>query len=173
MGESHDNRWKCTVRRVGRGHVDTRCYFMKEESEWGTIFGGCSCNIPYTDGAPCHHMIAVVKSLRIEGLNPNNAMPFWWTTECWRRQYPADIDVTCNFDMDALRGTPEDKAMRYCPPFAGARKTGRPMNDKLIKSPLEGKKKRKRAAETTGEPPPKRSKQGGKSGGGGRKRSAD
>ncbi len=82
MGESHDNRWECMVMRVGRGHVDRRCYFMKEELEWGTIFGGCSCNIPYTDGDPCHHMIAVVKSSRIEGLNPNNAMPFWWTTEC-------------------------------------------------------------------------------------------
>jgi hypothetical protein len=84
---------------------------MKEESEWGTVFGGCSCGIPYTDGVPCHHMIAVVKSSRIEGLNPNNAMPFWWTTECWRRQYPADTNVTCNFEMDALRATPEDRAM--------------------------------------------------------------
>ena len=84
-----------------------------------------------------------------------------------------DSNVTCNFDMDALRATPEDRAMKYCPPFAGARKAGCPKNDKRIKSPLEGKKKRKRAAETTGEQPPKRSKQGGKRGGGGRKRSAD
>jgi hypothetical protein len=173
MGDSHDDRWECLVTRVGRGHSARTCHFMKEESEWGTAFGGCSCGIPYTDGVPCHHMIAMVKSSRIEGLNPNNAMPFWWTTECWRRQYPVDSNVTCNFDMDALRATPEDRAMKYCPPFAGARKAGRPKNDKRIKSPLEGKKKRKRAAETTGEPPPKRSKQGGKSGGGGRKRSAD
>jgi len=119
-------------------------------------------------------MIAMVKSSRIEGLNPNNAMPFWWTTECWRRQYPADANVTCNFDMDALRATPEDRAMKYCPPFAGARKAGCPKNEKRIKSPLEGKKKRQRATETTGEAPPsKRSKQGGKSVGGGQKRSAD
>ncbi len=163
--------------RVGRGHVDRRRYFMKEELEGGTVFGGCSCNIPYTDGVPCHHMIAVVKSLRIKGLNPNNAMPFWWTTECWRRQYPANINVTCNFDMDALRGTPEDKAMRYCPPFAVARKTGRPMNDKRIKSPLEGKKKREETTEKTSEALPKRSNhagtRGGTGGGGGQKRSAD
>jgi len=59
MGESHDDRWECTVTRVGRGHVDRRCYFMKEESEGGTPFGGSSCWIPYTDGVPCHHMIAV------------------------------------------------------------------------------------------------------------------
>ena len=107
MGDSHDDRWECTVTRVGRGHAERKCYFMKEESELGTVFGGCSCGIPYTDGVPCHHMIAMVKSSRIEGLNPNNAMPFWWTTECWRRLYPADTNVTCNFDMDALRATPE------------------------------------------------------------------
>ncbi len=47
------------------------------------------------------------------------------------------------------------------------------MNDKQIKSPLEGKKKRKATTEKTGEPLPKRSKQGGKGGGGGQKRSAD
>ncbi len=88
-----------------------------------------------------------------------------------------DIDVTCNFDMDALRGTPEDKVMRYCPPFAAARKTGRPMNDKRIKSSLEGKKKRKATTKKTDEAPPKRSNhagtKGGKGGGGGQKRSAD
>jgi hypothetical protein len=48
MGDSHDDRWECTVTRVGRGHRDRTCYFMKEESEWGTVFGGCSCGIPYT-----------------------------------------------------------------------------------------------------------------------------
>ncbi len=85
--------------------------------------------------------------------------------------------MTCNFDMGMLRGTPEDKAMRYCPPFAAAWRTGRPMNDKRIKSPLEGKKMRKATTEKTGEALPKRSNQagtrGGKVGGGGQKRSAD
>jgi len=117
-----------------------------------------------------------VKSSRIEGLNPNNAMPFWWTTECWRSQYPADTEVSCNFDMDTLRATPEDRAMRYCPPFAAARKAGRPKKDKRIKGVLEGKKKRK-TEQTPPEPLPKRSKgagtRGGKSGSGGRRRSAD
>jgi hypothetical protein len=176
MGENRDDRWECVVRRLGRGHVDRTCYFMKKESEGGTVFGGCSCWIPYTDGVPCHHMIAVVKSSRIEGLNPNNAMPFWWTTECWRKQYPAETDLTCNFDMDTLRGSPEDKAMRYCPPFAAAQKTGRPKTDKRIKNPLEGGKKRKPTTKITGEAERKRSKHAGTRGGkgeGGRKRSAD
>jgi hypothetical protein len=34
--------------------------------------------------------------------------------------------------------------MRYCPPYAAARKTGRTKLDKRLKSPLEGKSKRKR-----------------------------
>jgi hypothetical protein len=41
------------------------------------VFGGCSCGVPYTDGVPCHHMVAVVKSSRIEGLMASNAMPYW------------------------------------------------------------------------------------------------
>jgi hypothetical protein len=45
--------------------------------------------------------------------------------------------------MDTLRSTPEDAAMRYCPPYAAPRKAGRPKNNKCIKSPLERKKKRK------------------------------
>ena len=52
-------------------------------------------------------------------------------------------NVTCNFDMDALRGTPQDEAMKYCAPFAAAWKAGHPKNEKRIKSQLEGKKKRK------------------------------
>jgi hypothetical protein len=108
------------------------------------VFGGCSCGLPFTDGVPCHHMVAVVKSSRIEGLTASNAMPYWWSTECWRNQYPVDINVTCNFDMEALRATLEDGTMRYCPPYAAARKAGRPKLDKRLKSALEGKSKRKR-----------------------------
>jgi hypothetical protein len=93
---------------------------------------------------PCHHMVAVVKSSRIEWLTTSNAMPYWWLTECWRNQYPVDTNVTCNFDMEVLRATPEDRTMRYCPPYAAARKTGHPKLDKWLKSPLEGKSKRKR-----------------------------
>jgi hypothetical protein len=45
--------------------------------------------------------------------------------------------------MDTLRLTPEDAAMRYCPPYAAPRKAGRPKNNKRMKSHLEEKKKRK------------------------------
>jgi hypothetical protein len=40
--------------------------------------------------------------------------------------------------------------MRYCPPYASARKTGRPKLDKRLKSPLEGKSKRKRGDDNKG-----------------------
>jgi hypothetical protein len=46
--------------------------------------------------------------------------------------------------MEVLREAPEDRAMRYCPPYAAARKTGWPKIDKIIKSPLEGNKKKEK-----------------------------
>ncbi len=107
------------------------------------MFGGCSCGILYTDGISCHHLVAVVKSSRIEGLTATNSMPVWWSTEYWCNQYPADTNETCHFDMDTLRLTPEDAAMRYCPPYAAPRKAGRPKNNKRMKSLLERKKKSK------------------------------
>ncbi len=56
--------------------------------------------------------------------------------------------MTCHFDMDTLRETPKDAAMRYCLPYAAPRKTGHPKNKKRMKSPLEGKKKRKNTRST-------------------------
>ncbi len=112
------------------------------------MFGGCSCGIPYTGGIPCNHMVAVVKSSRIEGLTATNSIPVWWTTECRCNQYPADTNETCHFDMDTLRSTLEDADMRYCPPYAAPRKAGRPKNNKRMKSPLEEKKKRKSTGST-------------------------
>jgi hypothetical protein len=58
------------------------------------------------------------------------------------------MNVVCNFDMDMLRTFPEDSAIRYCQPYAAARKAGHPKFDKRIKSPLEGKKKRKSIVST-------------------------
>ncbi len=79
--DNADDRYECRVTRVGKGHKERTCYFMKELT-MGSVFGGCSCGVPFTDGLPCHHMVAVVKSSQIEGMTPTNAMPYWWTTEC-------------------------------------------------------------------------------------------
>jgi hypothetical protein len=50
--------------------------------------------------------------------------------------------------MGTLRSTPEDAAMRHCPPYAAPRKAGCPKNNKHMESPLEGKKKRKSTGST-------------------------
>ena len=134
--------WECRVTRNRQGNNKRNCFFLKKPNG-GSTFGGCSCGGPYTDGIPCHHMVAVVKSSRIEGLTATNSMPVWWTTECWRNQYTADTNDTCHWEMDTLRETPKDVAMRYCPPYAAPRKAGRPKTNKRMKSPLEGQKQRK------------------------------
>ncbi len=58
--------WKCRVTRNWQGNNKRNRFFLKEPNG-GSTFGGCSCGGPYTDGIPCHHMVAVVKSSRIEG----------------------------------------------------------------------------------------------------------
>ncbi len=110
-----ETMWDCRVTRNGQGHTKKNCFFLKEPNG-GSAVGGCSCGIPYTDGIPCLHMVAVVKLSRIECLTATNSMPIWWTMECWHNQYPADTNEICHFDMDTLRSTQEDAAMRYCPP---------------------------------------------------------
>ncbi len=74
--------------------------------------------------------------------------------------------------MEALRETPEDRAMRYCPPYAAPRKTEWLKIDKRIKSPLEVNKKRKKNERVDDLPAPKKGKHVGKRGGkgGARKR---
>ena len=66
--------------------------------------------------------------------------------------------------------------MRYCPPYAAPRKTGRPKIDKRIKSPLEVNKKRKKNERVDDLLAPKKGKHVGKrrrKGGGGKRRSPD
>jgi len=143
--EEATKKWICRVTRIGKGNSEDSertCFFLKEFEQ--SAFGDCSCGLPCTSGVPCHHMVAVVKSSRIEGLTASNVMPYWWSTECWRNQYPFDTNVTCDFDMEAIRATTPEGTMRYCPPYAAARKSGCPKIDKRHKSPLEGKNKRKR-----------------------------
>ena len=132
-----------------------------KEFEDGSAFGGCSCGVPNTDGAPCHHMVAVVKSSRIEGLTPTNAMPYWWSTECWSKQFPFGCNTTFDSGIETIRATTADTTLKYIPPYAATRKAGRSKMDKQIKSPLERGKKRKRIDDTVELPTTKRSKNSG------------
>jgi hypothetical protein len=115
-----DKRWECKMSREGKGHSQRTCYFMKLV----IVPVGFHTWMDFCD------MVAVVRSYQIEGLTPTSTMPHWWMTDCWRSQYPLDTYVTCDFDMEALRGTPEDTGMRYCPPYTMARATGHPKIDK-------------------------------------------
>jgi hypothetical protein len=90
-----ETMWDCRVMGNGQGNNERNSFFL-EEPNGGSTFGGCSCGILFTVGIPCHHMVAVVKSSRIEGLTATKSMPVWWTTEYWRNQYPADTNHTCH-----------------------------------------------------------------------------
>ena len=109
----------------------------------------CTCGVPKMDGVPCRHVVAVVKSGRARGdLNMINIMPYWWTTHCWREQFPKNEVSCCSFDMAYLKEKyAADKSIHYCPDFAAPRKRGRPKNNACFKSPIKvaitGKKKRK------------------------------
>ncbi len=102
-----------------------QCYFKAEEEE-GSAFVGCSCGRPKTHGILCVHMVAVVKSCRINGFNPVNAMPPWWMTAHWHKQYPQRADLICNFDIQMLKNALCNTTWRYCPPYTAPNKAGCP-----------------------------------------------
>jgi hypothetical protein len=55
------NKYVCNVSRMTSNYTST-CWFPSSYYEDnGSLFGGCSCGVPNTDGIPCHHMCAVVK----------------------------------------------------------------------------------------------------------------
>jgi hypothetical protein len=109
-----------------------QCYFKAEEDE-GSAFGGCSCGRPKMHGIPCVHMVAVVKSYHIEGLNLVNAMPPWWMTAHWRKQFPQGADLNCNFDIQMLKNSSQDTTWRYCRQYPVPNKAGRPKKYKRVK----------------------------------------
>ena len=142
------DRLNCRVFRTNMNK--RRCWFLKIPV-MGSFFGGCTCGAPLTDGIPCHHMVAAVKSSRIVGLNDTNAMPKWWTTETWCLQFPQDGIVACDFDMSSLHANhTSDTTKRYCPPYSGPNKSGCPKKETRGKNFLEGdhQKRKKSIVET-------------------------
>ena len=136
INQQGDEQWNCRVSRLNSTNK-YQCFFKAVEEE-GSVFGGCTCGYPKTQGIPCHHMVGVVKSCCIEGLNSVNSMPPWWMTAHWRKQYPKGTHVTCDFNLESLRlfGVP-DTSYKYCPPYTAPNKAGRPKKNKRIKSALE------------------------------------
>ena len=133
-------RVTCTVARVGK--VARECYFLVVPI-MDSVFGGCTCGSPKVNGVPCHHMIAVVKSSRVEGLTSTNAMPCWWYTKKWRNQYPQG-QIGSNINMSSLTANhTADPTWRYCQPSIAPRKAGRPKTETRFKSPVELTKQKK------------------------------
>jgi len=129
-----------TVARVGK--VARECYFLVVPI-MDSVFGGCTCGSPKVNGVPCHHMIAVVKSSRVEGLTSTNSMPCWWYTKKWRNQYPQG-QIGSNINMSSLTANhTADPTWRYCQPSIAPRKAGRPKTETRFKSPVELTKQKK------------------------------
>jgi hypothetical protein len=98
-----------------------------------SYFGTCTCGIPAKEGVPCKHMVVIVKSSAIPGLTRMGIMPYFWSTEQWKHQYP--IEVMCNTNVTMaqvkLNTTLKDDRLRYCPDWSIGKKPGRPKkNDK-------------------------------------------
>jgi hypothetical protein len=98
----------------------------------------CTCGVPQMTCVPCRHIVAVVKSGRAEGMNMVNAMPYFWSTNWWRNQFPMEEAIRCNIDLQYLKEQHDpDNSIRYCPDVVGVRKKGRPKKGSRKKSPLE------------------------------------
>jgi len=108
-----------------------------------SVFGGCTCGAPKVNGVPCHHMIAVVKISRVDGLTTKNAMPSWWSTKKWRNQYPQGMQCATINMITLTNKHTADPSWRYCLPSIAWQKSGRPKNAKRFKSPLELTKQKK------------------------------
>jgi hypothetical protein len=98
MGDTFERH----VKKLGSLN-ERQCHFLREEVD-GLVFGGCSFRIPNTEGMLCHHMIALAKSSSIREKMMVNAMPLWWHTNHWRKQYPSRSDVRVGFDVEMLPG---------------------------------------------------------------------
>jgi hypothetical protein len=133
--EAHDTSHEYTVQGNHNGFM-TQTVKVTREEVYGVRGRLCMCGAPQTGGFPCRHVIAIAKSGQGEGLNIVNAMPYWWTTQCWRSQFPEDEVSHCNMDYLKEKYDP-DESICYCPDIIGQRKKGRPKKDKREKGQLE------------------------------------
>ena len=141
--EENEDHVRCRVKKNSATHMWRTTTFPLEEVN-GSRFGTCTCGSPRMMGVPCVHMVVALKSGSVVGLNENNFMPTWWMISQMRLQYPLDMMLKADMDMASLKaeGVP-DQHIRYCPPGAAPRKSGRPKGDGRLKGALErnGKKR--------------------------------
>ena len=78
-------------------------------------------------------------------------MPYWWTVEHWREQYPLELNCRGDITMDTVKDRHRpDELLAYCPTWSAAKKKGWPKANTQEKGIADhiaesGKKKRKRA----------------------------
>jgi hypothetical protein len=126
--EEMNRHYHCTVRRnSGEGVLYT--VTIPKYSRYGSFFGTCNCGVPKRDGVPCIHMAVLAEAGDIP--NPDftrlSVMPFWMSTEHWRKQYPQNMSCNGSVSIRLVMSKydPEDD-IRYCPDWLAANKTGRP-----------------------------------------------
>ncbi len=94
----------------------TQRVIINKEASRGQYAATCDCGVPAMNGVPCRHIVAVAKSTNIEGLNMVSVMPYWWTTNCWRQQFPAETSIASYIDIEYLQERYDpDESIRYCP----------------------------------------------------------
>ena len=87
---------------------------------------------------PCEHMAAVVASSRIPDITQYNIMPYWWTTEQWKKQLPLNVKAICITNMETISDDHNPSVnYRYCPDWGAPNKAGRPKKNERRKSVLE------------------------------------
>jgi hypothetical protein len=109
--------YECTVCRnmTSSRHPMGKMVVLKELVK-GSFFGMCTCGVDKRDSIPCEHMAVLVVSSGIPDITQHNIMPYWWTTDQWKRQLPLDTIANCNMTMAVIREDHEPSGnYRYCP----------------------------------------------------------
>ena len=87
MSKHEDNlNFEITVRKNLTG-AKNYLVTLPKEKHLGSHFGTCTCGVPSKEGVPGKHMVAIVKSAMFEGMKRTDIMPYFWMTDCWKRQY--------------------------------------------------------------------------------------
>ena len=104
----------------------------------GSYFWTCSWGVDSHDSVPCEHMAALVLSSRIPDSTWYNIMPYWWTTEQWKKQFPLNVKASCITNMETISDD-HNQSVNYshCPSWSAPNKAGRPKKNKRRKSVLE------------------------------------
>ena len=126
----HPDHLMLTVSKVA---ATTREYIVKiprEAQEHGSRFGSCTCGFPKKEGIPCDHMVAIVKSGRIPNMSRVTLMPYWYTREQWKLQFPKEFVYRTDMTWENIRKSDsKDERMKYCPSWVAPKKKGRPKKE--------------------------------------------